>query len=126
MTDNKTLITEYLRALSGKAKPAELVRRYVSDPALARHIEESEAAFPSYEILVEDMIGEGDRVAVRGTFQGVQRGSFAGISATGRSVRAGLIIIYRIENGRIVEHWMQLDTPTLLAQLQGTSAGVSA
>jgi predicted ester cyclase len=122
MTEPKTLITDYLRTLSGQPKPLDLVRRYVADERLAKHIDEIEAAFPSYEIIIEDLLAEGDKVVVRGEFQGIHRGPFAGIEPTGKSVSAGLIIIYAIASGRIVDHWMQFDLFTLLQQLQSTSA----
>jgi len=54
----------------------------------------------------------GDRLqeSSRGpTFQSVHRGTFAGVPPTGRAVSAPLMIIYRISEGRIVEHWMQFD-----------------
>jgi len=122
MTEPKALITDYLRTLSGQPKPLELVRRYVADERLARHIAEIEAAFPSYEIIIEDLLAEGDKVVVRGEFQGVHRAPFAGIEPTGKSVSAGLIVIYAIASGRIVDHWMQFDLFTLLQQLQSPSA----
>src|SRR5262249_9227572 len=89
---NRQFVTEDLRTLSGQSKTPELVSRFVSDPALAEHIQQAEAAFPSYEIVVEELIAEGELVAVRGTFHGVHRGAFAGIDATGRRVSAGLMI----------------------------------
>jgi len=126
MNENKDLITEYLRALSGRAKNPELVGKYVTDPKLAAHIAEVEAAFPAYELIAEDVLSEGDKVVVRGTFRGVHQSLFAGIEPTGKQVSAGLIIIYRIDNGRIAEHWMQFDLFTLLQQLQSSSAMASA
>jgi SnoaL-like polyketide cyclase len=122
MTEPKTLITDYLRTLSGQPKPPELIRRYVADERLAIHIAEIEAAFPSYEINIEDLLAEGGKVVVRGEFKGIHRGPFAGIEPTGKSVSAGLIIIYAIAGGKIVEHWMQFDLFTLLQQLQSPSA----
>jgi hypothetical protein len=122
MTEPKNLITEYLRTLSGQPKPPELVRRYVADEPLAKHIAEVEAAFPSYEIIIKDLLAEGDRVVVRGEFRGIHRGSFAGIEPTGKAVSAGLMIIYAIASGRIVDHWMQFDLFTLLQQLQSPFA----
>jgi predicted ester cyclase len=121
MSENKTLITDYLRALSGRPKTPDVVRTYVADEVLAKHIADVEAAFPNYEILVDDMLAERDMVVVRGNFRGIHRGPFAGVEPTGRSVSGGLIIIYRIENGRIVDHWMQFDRFTLLQQLQSPS-----
>ena len=49
-SENKQLVAQYLQALSGKVKTPELVARFVSDPALAEHIHQAEAGFPSYEI----------------------------------------------------------------------------
>jgi predicted ester cyclase len=71
---------------------------------------------------VEAITAEGDLVALRGTFRGVQRGAFANIPATGRAVAAGLMIFYRIEGRRIVEHWMQFDAAGLIAQLSEAPA----
>src|SRR5437867_4239789 len=105
--ENKQLIGRYLQALSGQAKPPALVARFVSHPALAEHIRQVEAAFPFYELIAEDLIADGDLVAMRGTFQGVHGGAFAGIEATGRAVTADLMIIYRIDNDRIAQHWLQ-------------------
>jgi predicted ester cyclase len=62
-------------------------------------------------------VAEGNMVSVRGTFSGVHRAEFAGIPATGKHVSAGLQIMYRLENNKIAEHWLQFDMPTLLAQL---------
>lgn len=115
--ENKQLIGRYLQALSGQAKPPSLVARFVSDPALAEHIRQVEAAFPFYELMAEDLIAEGDLVAMRGTFQGVHGGRFAGIEATGRAVAAALMIVYRIEGDRIAQHWLQFDAAGLIAQL---------
>ena len=116
-TENKQFVERYLQALSGKAKTPELVARFVSDRALAEHIHQAEEGFPSYEIVADELIAERDLVVLRGTFRGVHRGAFAGINATGRSVSAGLMIIYRIEGDRIVEHWMQFDAAGLMTQL---------
>ncbi|HVQ42202.1 MAG TPA: ester cyclase [Vicinamibacterales bacterium] len=115
-------MTDYLKSLSGQVKTDELVARFVSDSALAEHIRQAEAAFPRYELDVEGIIAEGDLVAVRGTFRGVQRGAFADIPATGREVAAGLMIFYRIAGRRIVQHWMQFDAAGLIAQLSEAPA----
>jgi predicted ester cyclase len=118
MNENKTLIQSYINSLDGQLKPSETVAKYVSDEKLAKHIADCEAAFPHYRIIVQEMLAEGDLVVVRGEFQGVHRGTFLGIEATGKSVSGGIIIIYRVKNQKIVEHWMQFDMLGLLQQLQ--------
>lgn len=77
-------------------------------------------------ILADDILGERDMVVVRSSFRGVHRAPFAGIEATGKSVSAGLIIVYRVENGRIVDHWMQFDLFARLQQLQSAAASNKA
>ena len=59
----------------------------------------------------------GDLVAALCTFRGVLKGEFAGISPTGRSVATDLMIFYRIQDGRIIEHWIQMDIRGLVEQL---------
>lgn len=122
---NKELVRQYLEALSGNPKPLVLVRRFVSDPALIEHISQVEAAFPHYELLAHQLVAEDDLVAVRATFKGAHRGaSFYGVEPRGTEASADLMIIYRIEDGLIAEHWLQFDGAGLMAQLQ--SAAVPA
>jgi predicted ester cyclase len=120
--ETKQFIGRYLQALSGQSKTRELVASFVADASLAAHIEAVEAAFPGYELIAEELIAERDLVAMRGIFQGVHRGPFAGVAPTGRTVSAPLMIIYRVNGGRIVEHWLQFDGGSVVAQLQDASA----
>jgi predicted ester cyclase len=124
---NKELIREYLNALSGNPKPLTVVEQFVSDPALIEHIALCEAAFPRYEIAVHQVVAEDDLVTVRGTFKGTHRGaSFFGVEPRGVEASGGLIIIYRIANGRIAEHWLQFDAASVMAQLQNAPAAATA
>ena len=120
-SENKALIRRYLDALSGKDKPAALLDQYIadSDQALKQHIAYSESAFPRYELVAEDMLAEDDNVAVRFTLRATHRGEFMGIPATGKQIAVPGIIIYRIANGKIAEHWMQVDSAALMQQLGG-------
>jgi predicted ester cyclase len=124
--NHKPLIARYLRALSGQPKTPESAAQFVSDPHLLQHIQEVEAAFPRYEIVAEQVIAEDDLVAVRGVFRGVHGGTFAGIEPTGKSVSAGLMIVYRIADGRIAEHWMQFDLSAVLEQLKQVPVSTAA
>jgi predicted ester cyclase len=66
--------------------------------------------------LVHDVLADGDKVALRGTFQGVHRGEFQG-TVTGRAVVVPLMLIYCIAAGKIAEHWMNADLLSLFQQL---------
>lgn len=115
--DSKQLIKEYFNALSGHPKTEELLDRYISDPGLKEHIRLAEDAFAEYELVPSLIVAESDLVAARCTFRGVHKGEFAGIQPTGKSVSTDLMIFYRIRDGRITEHWMQMDTRGLIDQL---------
>jgi predicted ester cyclase len=119
--ENKTLIRRYLEAL-GKEKSAKTVDSFVSDESLKQHITFFEAAFPGYQLSADDMVAEADKVVVRSTFTGTHKGELMGVAPTGKQVSAGLIIIYRIAGGKIVEHWMQVDTLGILQQLGAVPA----
>ena len=115
--DSKRLVQEYMDAISGKPKTAELLDQYISDDILKEHIGACEAAFPEYEMVPSLMIAEGDVVAARCIFRGTHKGQFGGVRPTGRNVSTGVIIIYRVSEGRIAEHWLELNTVGLMEQL---------
>ena len=66
---------------------------------------------------LHDLVAEDDRVVARWTNAGVHSGEFLGIPPTGRSFDFAGIDVYRIENGRMAEHWHVVDQLTLLQQL---------
>jgi len=117
--ESKAFMQRYAEALSGKAKPPALVDQYVadSDPALKQHIADIEVAFPRYELVADDLIVEGEKVVLRFALRATHQGAFMGIPATGRKINVPGIIIYRIADNKIVEHWMQIDSAALMQQL---------
>ena len=77
---------------------------------------EAKEAFPDLTVRVEDVMAERDRVAGRVTMHGTHRGEFQGIAPTGKRVEVRAIDIFRISNGKIVEHWGHADDPTGVLQ----------
>ena len=118
-SENKAFVRRYLDAINGKDKPAAVQDQYISDAdaILKQHIAGYEAAFPHYALIEDDMIAEGDKVVVRWTMYATYGGGFMNIPATGQQVAMPGIIIYRIADGKIVEHWMQVDSAALMQQL---------
>ncbi len=80
------------------------------------------AAFPDLTGTIEDMVAEGDKVAVRATMRGTHQGELLGIPPTGRQVTVTLIDINRIEAGTFVERWAETDMLGLLHQLGAVPA----
>ena len=80
-------------------------------------------AFPDLRITIEDMVAEGDKVAMRGSMTGTQNGEFMGIAPTGKSCTFDLITIDRFRDGKVVEHWEQVDMMGMMQQLGVTPTG---
>ena len=116
---NKAFVQSYLEALSGNDKPRSLQDQYIadSDEELKDHIMFFETSFPHYEVLADDMIGEGDKVAVLARFRGVHQGELLGIAPTGKEVDVPFAITYRLAGGMIAQHWMSFDRMALMEQL---------
>jgi steroid delta-isomerase-like uncharacterized protein len=74
-------------------------------------------AFPDLRLTVEDVVANEDRTAARVTFRGTHHGDFQGVPATGRSVTFTSIEFNRMADGKIAEHWVELDLLGLLQQL---------
>jgi predicted ester cyclase len=117
--ENKAFIHSYFEALSGKDKPRELQDEYIadSDEELKQHIMFFEASFPRYALPVDDMIAEGDKVAVLLRFEGTHGGELMGIAPTGKEVSIPFAITYRLHEGKIAQHWMSFDRMALMEQL---------
>lgn len=114
---NKALVRRYFDALSGKPKPPELVAQFVTDRDLREQIARTEAAFPRYRIGIDDMVAEGDKVAVRTSFEGVHEGEISGLAPAGRRVSTQAMVIYEIEDGKIARHRLISDQLAMMRQL---------
>lgn len=75
------------------------------------------SAFGDLRFEIEDEIAEGDRVVQRVTMSGRHTGPLTGREPTGREFAVRHVYIWRIADGRIVEHWGSRDDIGLLAQL---------
>jgi non-heme chloroperoxidase len=83
-----------------------------------KFVMEYRTAFSDIEDIVEDMIGEGDRVVTRWTLRVTHTGEFRGIPATGKRITITGIGIFRFsEEGKVVESWDSLDQLGMLRQL---------
>lgn len=75
------------------------------------------SAFPDLEVVVEDTIAEGDKLAARCTVRGKHQSDSLGFAATGLTTDFTGITIVRIERGKIVEAWNNFDFMTTYKQL---------
>lgn len=75
------------------------------------------AAFPDGHISIDQMIAEGDSVAVRTTFRGTHTGELMGIAPTNRHVVVPGLDMIRYVNGKMAEQWGGPDQMSLMQQL---------
>ena len=74
-------------------------------------------AFPDLHLTYEHLTAEDDFVAGRFILSGTHQGDFGGISATGNTVQVSGHDLVRLRDGKVCEHWLQLDTLGLMQQL---------
>lgn len=97
--------------------PASLEPAPLDSEAWTRFLAGFVEAFPDLQLSVEDAVGEGDLVAQRVHFRGTHTGEFQGLPPTQRKVSFSGLELNRFVDGRVKEHWFQMDALGLLQQL---------
>ncbi len=86
--------------------------------------------FPDQQVAIDDVIAEGDKVVVRARLRGTHQGSaiptFRGIRPQGRLVEWKFIHLFRLRDGKIVEHWAEHDGLAVRQQLSGAERALRA
>jgi len=127
--ENKALIHRYMEAVD-KGSVAALDEFIAPDfvdhnpfPGVAPGLEGAKQAFaiflnavPGYHT-VDDLIAEGDKVVARMTGYGTHERELMGIPPTGKQLKTTGIAIWRIADGKIVEHWGEADMLGMMQQL---------
>jgi predicted ester cyclase len=75
-------------------------------------------AFPDLKVVIHDQLAEGEKVTTRKSFQGTHKGEFLGVPPTNKNVVMDLIDIFRLREGKLVEHWGILDMQSVMAQIK--------
>jgi steroid delta-isomerase-like uncharacterized protein len=75
------------------------------------------AALPDIQVVIEDCISEGDKVAARCTVRAKHMGEGLGVAASGNPVEFTGMSIVRVRGGKIVEAWNNFDFMRLFQQI---------
>lgn len=75
------------------------------------------AGLADAEFVIDDLIAEADRVAVRLTASATQVGDLMGMPGSGKRYTIEEIHVFRVRDGRIAEHWHQFDQLGMMRQL---------
>ncbi len=74
-------------------------------------------AFPDATMEINEQLAERDLVATRKTLRGTHRGELWGLPPTGNRVEWEFIDIFRVRDGKLVEHWTHMDFEALRMQM---------
>ena len=74
-------------------------------------------AFPDTKVVMDDVIEEGDRISARFTYSGTFREPFMGYRPNGAAVQMRSIDIWRVKDGKFVEHWDELNLLEVFQQI---------
>ena len=130
---NKEIIRNYFKAIDeeGKRGNAEILNKFLADdfiehnpaPGIPPTREGWKQLFkvfaestPGYHV-IDDLIAEGDKVVAHITAYGKHIGPVFGIPATNKEFSMKGIVIWRLKNGMITEHWAQNDMIGMMIQL---------
>ncbi len=83
------------------------------------------SAFPDLEYTIDELVEQGDRVALRGTLRATHTGPLLDCPPTGRTIEIGGMSLLRLAGGRIIERWGLYDLAGLLRQI-GPGAAVGS
>lgn len=134
--ENKKVITRYLLEifngrkleLLGEVFPERFVRHDLNDSTdtwmtvsdQQKRLSDLFHAIPDFYYTISDIIAEGDKVVVRAVWHGTQKNTFMKTQSTGNRIDSvSEIIFYRLEKGKIVERWTQLDLYNLFKKMKG-------
>jgi predicted ester cyclase/catechol 2,3-dioxygenase-like lactoylglutathione lyase family enzyme len=134
---NKQLIREHYEELVNRKNFAAADRQLTADfidhgspPGTPRGPEAAKlamqrlhSALPDVWVTLDEVIAEGDRVAVRATWRGTHQGALFGRPPTGRKVTISGMVLWRVVDGRIAERWATVDLSCLSS---GTCHGLSS
>jgi predicted ester cyclase len=88
--------------------------------SMKHFIETFTKTFPDHHHAIEDLIAEVDKVVMRCTLTATHKGQFPGfleMPPTGKSICQRQIHILRVQDGKLVEHWVVRDDLAMMQQL---------
>ena len=74
-------------------------------------------AFPDFKATINDLIAEDDKVVVFMTWTGTQHGEWMGLPPSGKPMSINVMDIFRVADGKLVEHWGMMDSMAMMQQL---------
>jgi predicted ester cyclase len=134
LEDNKALVQRFVDEVFNAGNTAAIADFCVPGSMFAGGIEGQikvmKMGFPDNHFTIDEILAEGNKIAIRVTIHGTNTGPFVGLPAfgrleipvppTGRSVSASGMMIFTVSDGKIVSFARELDQIGMLQQLGWT------
>jgi steroid delta-isomerase-like uncharacterized protein len=85
--------------------------------AIKEHVAGWIASFPDLRFSIEQMLTEGDRVAMQLLMEGTHLGPWLGVPASGKKLQIRMFTVHRVAHGKIVEDWVLVESLGIFQQL---------
>lgn len=85
--------------------------------AIKGHVAGWVASFPDLRFSIEQILSEGHRVVTQLLMEGTHLGTWLGIPASGKKMQIRMFTIHRVEQGKIVEDWVLVESLGFFQQL---------
>ena len=127
LAKNKAVIRNLYEGILNTGK-LELLKEIISEEytdvrgekgaeAFVETVNSVRIGFPDIKWTVEDLMAEGNKVIVRWSWKGTNKGSFRGLPASNKDVVDNAIAIYEFSGDKIIKAWIQSDKLSVLQQI---------
>lgn len=114
---NRGAIDEFGDLLADDYKEIDQRGETKSKAECIAETKELKRAFPDMKYDIQEVIAEGDKVAVVDTFSGTMKGEMSGMQPTGKRMSVPEVDVYIVKNGKLAESRSALDTGYMMEQL---------
>ena len=116
---NKALMRRIYEEMWNAGRPALAGELFARPEGVEKFVREFLISFPDLQHTVEEMVAEGDRVAVRFSALGTHSGQWMNFAPTGKSIQYTGVTLARIVEDKISEHQTWWDKAGLMQQIGG-------
>ena len=114
---NKGLMRRVYEEMWNGGSPALAAEIFAQPEGVERFVSQFLASFPDLKHTAEEMIVDGEHVAVRFSAHGTHTGAWMGFAPTGKSIHYTGVTWARIADGKIIEHQTWWDKAGLIEQI---------
>lgn len=114
---HKTLMNRVYQEMWNQGKPALAAEIFEEPAGVERFVHQFLEAFPDLKHTVEDMLADGDQIAVRFSARGTHMGNWLEFAPTGKPIHYTGVTWARMANGKITEHDTWWDRARVMEQI---------